>query len=150
MPVSPFRFPHLTILQGRGAQIYAAKVEPILLAAGCELEVIRTLSNFKVNQAINLLSDTTRHRHALELAQKIELKYDAVLTVSGDGLIHEVLNGVAQHAQPPRALSIPIVPIPTGSGNGLAHNLLGLKVKPLFSLPLFAYTEALRMVLTLE
>ena len=74
------------------------------------------------------LSDTTRHLHALELAREIELKYDAVLTVSGDGLIHEVLNGFAQHAQPLRALSIPIAPIPTGSGNGLAHNLLGLKV----------------------
>jgi len=36
-----------------------------------------------------------------------------------------VLNGFAEHADPLKAFSIPVAPIPTGSGNGLALNLLG-------------------------
>lgn len=51
-----------------------------------------------------------------------------MVTVSGDGLIHEVLNGFAEHADPLKAFSIPVAPIPTGSGNGLSLNLLGAEV----------------------
>lgn len=51
-----------------------------------------------------------------------------MVTVSGDGLVHEVLNGFAEHADPLRALSIPVAPIPTGSGNGLSLNILGAEV----------------------
>ncbi|PSR74126.1 hypothetical protein PHLCEN_2v10082 [Hermanssonia centrifuga] len=47
--------------------------------------------------------------------------------MSGDGLIHEVLNGFAKHADPIRAFRTPVAPIPTGSGNGTALNLLGLQ-----------------------
>ena len=72
-------------------------------------------------------ADTTHKRHAYEIARDLDLSrnYDAVVTVSGDGIIHEVLNGFAHHDNPGKALSIPIAPIPTGSGNGLALNLLG-------------------------
>ena len=58
----------------------------------------------------------------------MSLTYDAVITVSGDGLIHEVMNGLAHHEDPARALATPVAPIPTGTGNGLALNLLGIKV----------------------
>lgn len=50
------------------------------------------------------------------------------MTVSGDGLIHEVLNGFAEHADPLKAFSIPVAPVPTGSGNGLSLNILGAEV----------------------
>jgi len=63
----------------------------------------------------------------------MSLDFDAVITVSGDGLVHEVLNGFADHADPARALSTPVAPIPTGSGNGLSVNLLGLEVSPCWS-----------------
>ena len=56
------------------------------------------------------------------------LDFDAVITVSGDGLVHEVLNGFAQHAESTKAFAIPVAPIPTGSGNGLSLNLLGIEV----------------------
>ena len=74
-----------------------------------------------------LYADTTHKLHAYEIARDLDLSrnYDAVVTVSGDGLIHEVLNGFAHHKNPGEALAIPIAPIPTGSGNGLALNLLG-------------------------
>jgi sphingosine kinase len=54
--------------------------------------------------------------------------YDAVVTLSGDGLIHEVLNGFAHHRDTAKAFRIPVAPIPAGSGNGLSLNLLGFEV----------------------
>ncbi|KAG9318886.1 ATP-NAD kinase-like domain-containing protein [Chiua virens] len=95
---------------GKARQIFAQQVEPILRAAGCTLDV--TL--------------TTRAGHAMEIVQNIDLTYDALVVVSGDGLIHEVMNGLAKHATPEKAFSIPIAPIPAGSGNGLSLNILGL------------------------
>ncbi|CCM03322.1 uncharacterized protein FIBRA_05450 [Fibroporia radiculosa] len=52
-------------------------------------------------------------------------QYDAVVVMSGDGLIHEVINGFAEHPQAREALRMPIAPIPSGSGNALAVNVLG-------------------------
>ncbi|KAG8217916.1 ATP-NAD kinase-like domain-containing protein [Butyriboletus roseoflavus] len=95
---------------GKAPYIFAQKVEPILRAAGCTLDV--TL--------------TTRAGHATEIAQNVELTFDALVVVSGDGLVHEVVNGLAKHATPEKAFSIPIAPIPAGSGNGLSLNILGI------------------------
>jgi len=77
----------------------------------------------------NPSSETTHNGHAVELASNLDLgSFDAVLTVSGDGLVHEVLNGFSKHAEPLKALSMPLAPIPAGSGNALSLNLLGIKV----------------------
>jgi diacylglycerol kinase family enzyme len=38
------------------------------------------------------------------------------------------MNGLADHADPTRAFATPVAPIPTGTGNGLALNLLGIEV----------------------
>jgi sphingosine kinase len=61
----------------------------------------------------------------------MKLDYDAIVVVSGDGLIHEILNGFAHHesGQPTKAFRIPVAPIPTGTGNGLSLNLLGIDVR---------------------
>lgn len=83
--------------------------------------------------AYALLVDTTHNGHAHEIAKTMSLDYDAVITVSGDGLIHEVMNGFANHSDPMKAFAIPIAPIPTGSGNGLSLNLLGIEVSQLHS-----------------
>jgi len=69
-----------------------------------------------------------RQKHAYEIVKSISLIYDAIITVSGDGLIHEVLNGFAHHSDPARAFATPVAPIPTGTGNGLSLNLLGIEV----------------------
>lgn len=72
---------------------------------------------------------TTHHKHAWEIARDLPLgKYDVVATVSGDGIIHEILNGFAEHKEPIRALRTPLCPIPGGSGNAISLNLLGLEV----------------------
>ncbi|KAJ8521628.1 hypothetical protein ONZ45_g1678 [Pleurotus djamor] len=97
--------------KGKARAIFMQKVEPILMHAGCSLDVVYT----------------THGGHAYEIAKTLPIDdYDAVVTVSGDGLVHEVLNGLAHHDAPLKALSIPIAPIPTGSGNGTSINLLGL------------------------
>jgi len=54
--------------------------------------------------------------------------YDAIITVSGDGILHELVNGLAQHNEPMRALRMPIATIPAGSGNSMSLNILGVKV----------------------
>ncbi|KAJ7582657.1 ATP-NAD kinase-like domain-containing protein [Mycena floridula] len=95
----------------KGPETFSKIVEPILLAADCTLDIIHT----------------THSGHAFEIAKTMSLDYDAVLSVSGDGLVHEIMNGFAEHAQPSRVFAIPIAPIPTGSGNGLALNLLGIE-----------------------
>ncbi|KAG2134405.1 ATP-NAD kinase-like domain-containing protein [Suillus bovinus] len=97
--------------KGKGRASYVTKVEPILLAAGCTLDV----------------TYTTHGGHAIEIAREMKLGYDALVLVSGDGLIHEVLNGIDQHEHRDQAFCIPIAPIPTGSGNGMSLNLLGLQ-----------------------
>ena len=47
--------------------------------------------------------------------------------MSGDGVVHEILNGLASREDALDALKMPIAPIPAGSGNALCVNLLGNK-----------------------
>ncbi|KAF9053226.1 ATP-NAD kinase-like domain-containing protein [Panaeolus papilionaceus] len=94
----------------KGVSIFHKKVEPIFKLAGCTLQI----------------KHTTHKNHGLEIVKSSTLDYDAVVTVSGDGMVHEVLNGFAQHPESKKAFTIPVAPIPTGSGNGLSLNLLGL------------------------
>lgn len=88
--------------------------------------------NFIFTSTTRILSNVTeteRPKHAMEIASTLPLDiYDAVALLSGDGLIHEVFRGFAEHANPVRAFATPIAPVPTGSGNGTSLNLLGLKV----------------------
>ena len=62
------------------------------------------------------------------MVRDMPLDYDAILAVSGDGLLHEVFNGLALRPDARKALQIPVAPIPSGSGNGMALSLVGIKV----------------------
>jgi sphingosine kinase len=64
----------------------------------------------------------------LELAAAIDLNYDAIVVLSGDGGIHEVINGLAKHPDARKALRIPLAQVPTGSANALCVNHFGPKV----------------------
>ncbi|CCM02385.1 uncharacterized protein FIBRA_04481 [Fibroporia radiculosa] len=97
---------------GNGIGLYHRKVEPIFRAAHCHVE----------------LTLTTHHGHAYELMKTLDLgQYDAIVVVSGDGLVHEIINGFAEHARPEEAFRLPITPVAGGSGNALALNILGPK-----------------------
>ncbi|KAF7305006.1 DAGKc domain-containing protein [Mycena kentingensis (nom. inval.)] len=92
--------------------IFNKTIEPILRAAGCVLDVVHT----------------TRRGHAFDIGKGLDIaNHDAIVVVSGDGLIHEIINGLAHHEQPLKALRLPLSPIPTGTGNGLSLNILGFQ-----------------------
>jgi hypothetical protein len=81
-------------------------------------------------------ADTKHVGHASEIASEVSLdEYDVVVSVSGDGTLHELINGFAKHKEPMRAFRMPIAPIPAGSGNAMSLNLLGSEVRALSSYP---------------
>lgn len=63
------------------------------------------------------------------------LEYDALVVLSGDGLIHEIFNAFAAREDASTAFTIPVVQIPTGSGNGFSISLLGPEVSNLLFNP---------------
>jgi diacylglycerol kinase family enzyme len=50
-------------------------------------------------------------------------RYHGIVTISGDGLFHEVMNGLGARPDAATALRFPVGIIPAGSGNGLAASL---------------------------
>ncbi|CAG8807329.1 17272_t:CDS:2, partial [Racocetra fulgida] len=59
------------------------------------------------------------NNHAKEIVKTIDLKpFDAIIVVSGDGIVHEVINGLLERENINDA-TIPIGVIPAGSGNAL-------------------------------
>nr|ODN99905.1 D-erythro-sphingosine kinase [Cryptococcus depauperatus CBS 7855] len=121
-PIKPFK--RVLILvnpvggKGKARSIVHDTVVPILSAAGCVTD----------------LRETTHRSHAEEIAHSMALEYDVIATASGDGLVYEVLNGLASRLDARHALKTPIAPIPTGSANAVCINLFG--VKDTFNIPL--------------
>jgi len=97
--------------QGSAAKIYARDVEPILKAAKCELD----------------MEATTHQGHAVDIAKNLDVdKFDVVACCSGDGVPHEVFNGLAKQEKARRALRrIAVTQLPGGSGNAMSLNLNG-------------------------
>jgi len=86
-------------------------VEPLLKAAQCTISMVKT-----------------KYRgEAVEIAEKLDIEaFDMVVSCSGDGLPHEVFNGLGKRPDAKRALSkIAVVHIPCGSGNAMSCNLNG-------------------------
>ncbi|WVF69189.1 hypothetical protein IAT40_003964 [Kwoniella sp. CBS 6097] len=97
--------------KGKAKSIVHNTVVPILQAAGCEVD----------------LRETKHRLHAEEIVRSIDLVYDVIATASGDGVVYEVINGLAARPDGRKALQTPIAPIPTGSANSLCINLFGIK-----------------------
>lgn len=74
---------------------------------------------------VQLLS-TERAKHAYEYMLNCDLTgIDAILTVGGDGILFEVVNGLYMREDyKTMAHPTPVVPIPGGTGNGLAKSIL--------------------------
>ncbi|KAF8319418.1 hypothetical protein DL93DRAFT_2178850 [Clavulina sp. PMI_390] len=100
--------------KGQAKKIYETRVKPILDAA----------------RSIYDTQHTTHRFHAEEIAAALPLDtnpIDAILALSGDGLPHEIINGLASRKDAKLALRTPVVPVPTGSANGFNINLQGVK-----------------------
>ncbi|KAI5808978.1 putative sphingosine kinase [Peziza echinospora] len=107
---------------GRGTanKLWQAECEPLFRAARCTFDV----------------ESTTHHKHAIEIAEHLDIaKYDTVACVSGDGLPHEVFNGLGRRSDAATALrKIAVCQLPGGSGNGMCWSLTGTDSASLASL----------------
>ncbi|KAI8636263.1 ATP-NAD kinase-like domain-containing protein [Parasitella parasitica] len=100
--------------QSKAKSIFEEKVKPVLEAAKCKLDI-----------------QYTEHRyHALEIAKGLDIEsYDTIVTVSGDGLIHEVINGFLQRPNAREAIKkVSLGIIPAGTSNSLSISMSGEKL----------------------
>jgi sphingosine kinase len=97
--------------RGQAKSLYTTSVEPIFKAANCKVDVVFT----------------THHGHGEEIAKDLDVdEWDVVACCSGDGVPHEVFNGLAQQENPRKALAtVAVAQLPCGSGNGMSWNLNG-------------------------
>jgi len=97
--------------KGSAEKWYHRDAEPLLKAAQCSIDMVKT-----------------RHRgEAVDIAEKLNIQaFDVVASCSGDGLPHEVFNGLGKRPDAKKALSkLAVVNIPCGSGNAMSCNLNG-------------------------
>ncbi|KAM9857386.1 sphingosine kinase 1-like [Aulostomus maculatus] len=67
---------------------------------------------------------TERQNHARELVREADLtQWDALVILSGDGLLFEVINGLLERSDWEEAIRIPLGILPGGSGNALAASI---------------------------
>ncbi|KAH7114307.1 sphingoid long chain base kinase-like protein [Dendryphion nanum] len=118
--------------QGNATKQYSKHIAPIFAAARCELDV----------------EQTTHNGHAVEIAQNLDIEaYDVVACCSGDGIPHEVWNGLSKRQDAARALvKIALAQLPCGSGNAMSLNFNG-SASP--SLAALAVVKGLRTPLDL-
>ncbi|KAI5935975.1 sphingosine kinase 2 isoform X4 [Manis javanica] len=84
----------------------------------CKNHVLPMIS--EAGLSFNLIQ-TERHNHARELVRGLSLsEWDSIITVSGDGLLYEVLNGLLERPDWEEAVKMPVGILPCGSGNALA------------------------------
>ncbi|ORY51475.1 hypothetical protein BCR33DRAFT_712521 [Rhizoclosmatium globosum] len=89
-------------------KIFDSLINPMLETAGIPFERL----------------DTQFKGHAEEVVQKVDYtKYSALVAVSGDGVLHEVVNGIMSRRDWRAARTVPIGTIGAGSSNAMNPNL---------------------------
>jgi sphingosine kinase len=90
---------------------YHKLIAPIFAAARCELDV----------------QMTEYQGHGVQIAQDMDIEaFDVVACCSGDGIPHEVWNGLGKRSDAARALlKIAVAQLPCGSGNAASLNFNG-------------------------
>nr|XP_056718303.1 sphingosine kinase 1 [Euleptes europaea] len=67
---------------------------------------------------------TEKRNHAWELVREENLsRWDALVTLAGDGLLYEVINGLMERPDWETAIQKPLCVLPAGSGNAIAASL---------------------------
>jgi len=99
---------------GNGLSVYEGVVEPMLIAAQVEFELHYTAGAGHARQI------------CADLAKRMltEAPFDVVISVSGDGMLHECLNGLLDGSAD-RSCPCSLAIVPAGSGNGVATSLYG-------------------------
>ncbi|KAF9899594.1 Sphingosine kinase 1 [Lobosporangium transversale] len=93
---------------GKAKTINDTVVQPMLEHSGLDVKV----------------QYTEYSKHGIDVAHKIDLKeVDTLAVVSGDGLLHEIVNGLLSRSDWDHARRLPIAIIPAGSGNATATSI---------------------------
>ncbi|KAH3670634.1 hypothetical protein OGAPHI_001149 [Ogataea philodendri] len=97
--------------QGKAHKFYTHQVEPVLKAARYRVELV----------------NTTYSGHATDYMREMDIeKYDGVICASGDGIPHEVVNGLYQRTDRAEAFTkLFVCQAPCGSGNAMSLSCLG-------------------------
>uniref|UniRef100_A0A669F104 sphingosine kinase n=1 Tax=Oreochromis niloticus TaxID=8128 RepID=A0A669F104_ORENI len=89
-----------------------------------------TLYNNHIQRMLNeagikhTLVITERQNHAREMLKEADLsQWDALVIMSGDGLLYEVINGLLERPDWEEAIRTPLGILPGGSGNALAASI---------------------------
>ncbi|TEA30738.1 hypothetical protein DBR06_SOUSAS4110201 [Sousa chinensis] len=94
--------------KGKALQLFRSHVQPLLAQADVSFT----------------LTLTERRNHARELVRAEDLRrWDALVVMSGDGLMHEVVNGLMERPDWETAIQKPLCSLPAGSGNALAASV---------------------------
>ncbi|KAJ3414325.1 hypothetical protein HDV05_006693 [Chytridiales sp. JEL 0842] len=89
-------------------KIYKDVVSPMLTVAGLKHELL----------------ETTHKGHAEEIGRSVDpFKYSAAVTISGDGVFHEVIHGMMTRRDWRAARLLPVAAIGGGSSNAMNRNL---------------------------
>jgi len=73
---------------------------------------------------VSELFESRYRKHAVEIARTCNLQgFHALVLIGGDGLVHEVLNGLAKRLDWDHVNQVPIAIVPCGSGNAIASSL---------------------------
>ncbi|XP_062264333.1 sphingosine kinase 1 [Platichthys flesus] len=94
--------------RGQALQLFTGHVEGMLTEAAVPYTLIIT----------------EHQNHARELVRKADLsQWDALVIMSGDGLLFEVINGLMEREDWQEAIQTPLGILPGGSGNALAASV---------------------------
>ncbi|XP_075418367.1 sphingosine kinase 1 isoform X1 [Tenrec ecaudatus] len=94
--------------KGKALQLFRSRVQPLLVEADVSFTLVLT----------------ERRNHARELVRQEELDHwDLLVIMSGDGVVHEVVNGLMERPDWQTAIQKPLCSLPGGSANALAASV---------------------------
>ena len=106
---------------GSAMSVWVDEVQPMLVHAGVDVKLVVTQY---ANHARKLVHVEAGSADADELGLSL-LEYDCILVIAGDGLVFEIVNGIAGRSDAAHVLrTLPIAAVPGGTGNGLAKSVL--------------------------
>ncbi|TPX71172.1 hypothetical protein SpCBS45565_g01358 [Spizellomyces sp. 'palustris'] len=92
----------------KAKHIYEHVVQPMFQIAGLKID----------------LHETQAAEHATEVARTLPLdQYSAAITISGDGVFHELINGLLTRPDWEQARKLPVGIVGSGSANAMSKNL---------------------------
>eukprot|EP01113_Clastostelium_recurvatum_P051065 TRINITY_DN9840_c0_g1_i9.p1 TRINITY_DN9840_c0_g1~~TRINITY_DN9840_c0_g1_i9.p1 ORF type:complete len:806 (-),score=170.41 TRINITY_DN9840_c0_g1_i9:24-2441(-) len=93
---------------GRAEEVFRLACLPLLTHPLITLDVVKT----------------EYHNHALQVVRDMDLATcDGIISVGGDGMLNQVVNGIMSRRDWRKAIALPIGVIPAGTSNGIASNM---------------------------